>query len=304
MLTTGGGVWPLPAAPAAYPFDAITTCVTPTYDGSGAVTHPSVVDMGRRWNGYRWWLADTPYDGQEEPLENPSIWGSNDRINWEVPDGLTNPIDPWPGGEDGRPSTAFNSDVELVWDPDGQRMICFWRDTDSFSPEYVDFYAATSTNGWEWPHHPDLVAHIPFAKAARSPGIARIASGDWRMWALDNDTASIMWTAPHPFGPWTEGGNMTLDGSPFMGWHGDFIHDQGIYYGIVGDDSNGPFRPSVSLDGLTWYGGGPVFGTGYRATMLPPRNGEVEVWYSKPTPTLRDFYTRIPASYWTDLLPQ
>lgn len=300
MLTAGGRWAGYPAAPRSAPFDALVQCVVPTYDGSGDVTHPSVVDMGTAWNGYRWWLADTPYPGYNDDYENPCIYGSNDRINWEVPAGLTNPIDPWPGGEDGRPATAFNSDVELVWDPDGERMICFWRDADSITPPHLDVCAATSADGVTWTREADPVLRIVEGKAWRSPGIARIAADDWRMVMLDDDSPSIMWTAPGPLGPWSEGGNMARNGVDFMGWHGDFIYHEGIYYAIVGDTASGTFRPSASLDGLTWYGGAPVFGSGYRATMLPPHNGAVEIWYSK---TLRDYYTRVPASYWTDLLP-
>ena len=49
----------LPATPGAAPYDYLTTCTTPTYDGSGNVTHPSVVDMGRKWDGYRYIACST-----------------------------------------------------------------------------------------------------------------------------------------------------------------------------------------------------------------------------------------------------
>lgn len=302
MLATGGGSWPaLPAAPASLPYDSITVCVTPTYDGSGNVTHPSVVDMGRRWNGYRWWLADTPYPNKDPAYENPSIWGSNDRVNWEVPPGLTNPIDTSPRFDDGRPETAFNSDPDLVWDPEGQRLVCYWRDADSEQASSLDFCAATSTDGSTWVHH-GTVLTISSPLAWRSPALARMSPTDWRMWTIDNDTRCIMWTAPSPLGPWTNGGLTSLDGAPFYGWHGDFIHDGGVFYGLMVAVANtGPCFPAVSLDGLAWYAGAAVFGESYRSCMMPPRNGEVEVWYAK---TLRLRYTRIPAAYWTDLLPQ
>ena len=292
----------LPATPGAAPYDYLTTCTTPTYDGSGNVTHPSVVDMGRKWNGYRWWLVDTPYPNTDDDFENPSIWGSNDRVTWEVPAGLTNPIDPWPGGETGRSATAFNSDPELVWDAAGQRMVAYWRDADSTLPASIDFYAATSTNGHTWTHTGVLLT-IDAGAAWRSPGIARVSDDDWRMWCLDNDTASDMYAAPGPLGPWTVAGEMTLasDGSPVYGWHGDVTYDQGVYYSLIGDVGDaGPFRPAVSYDGLAWHRGGAAFGAGYRCTILPPRNGWVEVWYSQ---SLRLRYTRVPASLWTDLLP-
>ena len=293
-----------PATPVGLPYNAVTTCTTPTYDGSGNITHPSVVDMGRKWHGYRWWLVDTPlpYTPDPDNYENPSIWGSNDRVTWEVPGGLTNPIDPWPGGEVGKPETAFNSDPELVWDPDGQRMVVYWREAASSSPAVVDFYAATSTDGVTWTHEPGIITSLLPTVGMRSPGIARVSATDWRMWALHDKYPSAMYSAPGPLGPWTPSGQMVTSlGAPIYGWHGDVIYDRGLYYSLIGDVPDvGPFRPGISLDGLTWHVGDAVFGAGYRSTMLPPRDGVVEVWYSRAR-LLR--YTRIPASYWTDLLP-
>ena len=297
MILTAGArrrtARPLPAATA--PFDSFVQCVTPTYDGSGQVTHPSVVDMGGLWNGYRWWLADTPYPNGNDDYENPSIWGSNDRINWSVPSGLTNPIAPMPSG------TGFNSDVDLVWDADGERLICYWREAASASPTVIDIRAATSTDGIVWTHQG--VIHTFSGEPWRSPSVARVAANDWRMWAMDNNAKSVMYSATDPLGTWGEVGNMTVGGRLLKGWHGDFTYEDGVYYGIAGTTGRGPFIPYVSIDGLTWYAGPEVFGDGYRSTMLPPRDGFVEVWYSKQ-PAMRDYWTRIPASCWTDLLPQ
>lgn len=55
-------------------------------------THPSVLYFKNGWNGYKYWMAMTPYESENESLENPSIVASNDGINWEVPNGLENPL--------------------------------------------------------------------------------------------------------------------------------------------------------------------------------------------------------------------
>lgn len=88
----------------------------PTYDGSNRATHPSGVHFRTPWNGYRRWMAFTPYPNTTH--ENPSIVASNDGENWEVPSGLTNPIDP-------TPPDGYNSDTELV--RVGNKLRVYWR---------------------------------------------------------------------------------------------------------------------------------------------------------------------------------
>ena len=44
--------------------------------------HPKVVDMGKNWNGYHYWLSYTPYPHGNDKYENPTIVGSNDIINY------------------------------------------------------------------------------------------------------------------------------------------------------------------------------------------------------------------------------
>ncbi|MBQ3005759.1 MAG: hypothetical protein IJD88_07475 [Clostridia bacterium] len=60
--------------------------------GKNQPTHPSFYDFGNKWNGYRYWMAYSPYpygNGQEE---NPCIAVSNDLLYWETPKSLANPI--------------------------------------------------------------------------------------------------------------------------------------------------------------------------------------------------------------------
>ena len=66
----------------------------PTYDGSNQSTHPSVLQFDTPWNGYRFWMAMTPYPFNYDGLEDPSVLASNDTKTWVVPDGLTQPLTP------------------------------------------------------------------------------------------------------------------------------------------------------------------------------------------------------------------
>jgi len=73
--------------------------------GENETIHPSVINLGTQWNGYQYFMANTP---MPQFYENPSIWASNDGFNWTVPTGVTNPIVPKPDG-----ALNFNADPEL-----------------------------------------------------------------------------------------------------------------------------------------------------------------------------------------------
>jgi hypothetical protein len=49
----------------AYVKNASAPLTIPTYDASGQAIHPDVIDFGsgNTWNGYRYWMAMTPYTG-------------------------------------------------------------------------------------------------------------------------------------------------------------------------------------------------------------------------------------------------
>ena len=60
--------------------------------GMNQSTHPSVIETPGRWNGWRYWMAYTPYPFANGREENPSIAVSNDLKTWHIPQGLYNPI--------------------------------------------------------------------------------------------------------------------------------------------------------------------------------------------------------------------
>lgn len=60
--------------------------------GENQCTHPSVITFDKKWNGYQYWMAYTPYPYGNGEEENPSIAVSNDMKNWVTPKGIANPI--------------------------------------------------------------------------------------------------------------------------------------------------------------------------------------------------------------------
>ena len=110
----------------------------PTPDRLGQMVHPDVWDFGTAWNGWRYWLAITPYSNTDATTENPCILVSNDKTTWSIPSGGSNPIDPAPGG--GR----YNSDADLWYE--GGTLYCFWRSTGGNDR----IHYRTSTDGVTW----------------------------------------------------------------------------------------------------------------------------------------------------------
>jgi hypothetical protein len=94
----------------AYVKNASAPLTIPTYDASGQAIHPDVIDFGsgNTWNGYRYWMAMTPYTGGDNTTENPSIVVSTDGQTWIVPPGLTNPVVPYTG------SNLYNADTDII----------------------------------------------------------------------------------------------------------------------------------------------------------------------------------------------
>lgn len=290
----------------AAPWNSSTTpCTIPTYDGSGATIHPSVVDMGGVWNGYRWWMANTPYPEQNNDYENPCVWGSNDRRTWEVPAGATNPVDPMPT------DPWFHSDTELVWDPD-RGLVLYYRLASS-EPTIIYFRAQSSTDGVTWTNHRTLLDDLPDGSARLSPAIWRAGPEDWRLWTWGSTTATAaMRTASSSLGPWGTPTPCTLDGGVFTGWHGDVVRHGSKWIAAYSTAiDSGVVRIAASNDGIAWADGGTLMssatGTGwdtrlYRPTLHPaPETGYVDCWYSAYGPVTGGCatdYVRLPDTLW------
>lgn len=62
------------------------------YAAQNQATHPNVISFSTPWNGYRYYMAYTPYPYGNGFEENPCLAVSNDLLHWEIPDGMLNPI--------------------------------------------------------------------------------------------------------------------------------------------------------------------------------------------------------------------
>ncbi|MBD5284632.1 MAG: hypothetical protein HDS31_08575 [Bacteroides sp.] len=112
------------------------------YVGNNQNIHPKVLYFKDGWNGYKFWMAYTPYPFGIPTHENPSIAASDDGINWSLPNGCPNPLDT-------PPSFGYNSDTHLVYRPDSNSLECWYRAYDD--PTTMDCLMMRSTkDGVNW----------------------------------------------------------------------------------------------------------------------------------------------------------
>src|SRR5699024_1689837 len=132
-------------------------------------THPSVQYFPRPWNGYRFWMAYTPYPGTAN--ENPVIVASNNGYDWVTPAGLVNPISP-------APATGYNSDTELVYTNTGT-LRCYWRWHTQTSDQNV-LQMMESSDGVNWGAFVDCI--LPTGVDPVSPCIHVTRGGSYTLW--------------------------------------------------------------------------------------------------------------------------
>jgi hypothetical protein len=274
----------------------VPTHVTPS---GGQTTHPSVVFVPDGWNGYKYWMAHTPYPAGNDAYEDPNICASNDGITWVVPAGLTNPIDDQPGSP-----TALNSDVDLRLV--NNTMYLFWRTYSSVSTGTEEqIYYSTSSNGTTWATKASVYTANQTALRMVSPTLIW-EGGHWTMFAVDivpspNRVVRLTTSGASPAqGQWSAPATIAVGGmqSGKEPWHMSVIKHAGRYVGLLTDCNigqsgiDGDLLFIASADGLTFTNSGttivPRVQSGehdslYRATMVPSAEKGIlgyRVWYS------------------------
>ncbi len=150
--------------------------------------HPKVVAFTKSWNGYRYWMAYTPYPNHDSSYEDPCICASNDMVHWVVPKRLRNPIDDM--HNDGT-SLRYNSDTHLLYNKDTKSLELFWRrkDYDTYA-----IYRATSKNGTTWSASRKVISNSGIKHSdALSPAVM-YENGLYRMWYVADGNGTIHYT--------------------------------------------------------------------------------------------------------------
>lgn len=287
--------------------NAVTPTYTPTYDGGNEVVHPSIVDFGGSpWNGVRYWMAYAPYTATNSQLENPSIVVSSDGLNWNVPAGLTNPI--WPAE-----ANRTQADPDLVYDPDSNKLRCYWLKEDTSTYTYsrvlmlesADGVTWTGTGGgatpyttYEWNPVPQNLATMQTIRGL-SPSIVRVDATHWYMWTViplpspysmyvQESADGYTWGAMSPCDMTFESFNA---GALSTCWHLDVNLIGGTYYALMFNGEQG-LSLAKSSDRVNWTNSpglsmlvAPLgkFDDGqlYRSTFtVDTTNDKMRVWYT------------------------
>lgn len=306
--------------PTAAPYNVWTPAITPTADGTGSTAHPSVVDFGQitptgLWNGWRYWMAHTPYYMSGDQRENPEIIASNNGYHWHQPAGISNPLYPPPGG-------SFNSDTDLEYDPENDLLWLLYRG--KVDGALHRFLYASSGDGVTWPATaslldwaPPILQEDPLSyDQCLSPCLVRRGAGDWWLFTIRASTKEIIAsTSTSPGVSWSAW--TTVNVTPTGIWHFDVIWDGAAFRCLI---DKGPeylgapdgYLTGSSLDGLSWsWSEGLVMDRPldpnawdstqlYRASIQPHENGtHYRLWYSaEGSQSWRVGYSWLPRSLW------
>lgn len=286
--------------PARWTAPAGTKLTIPTPDGTGQAVHPKVLDTGTPgWNGWRYWMAMTPYAWANDALEDPCLLVSQDGTAWQAAPGAPTPLDDQPGSPE-----HYNSDTHLVL-RDGT-MYAIWRTSkNGAAPDRISW--RTSTDGKTWT--PTRVIYEGGALGTvygqmLSPALVPTGTG-WRMYLVAPNTHpnQLVWvetTAATPTpADWSAPTRCVLDAGDthILGrdvWHIDVVQDASGWWMLINDciprtgGIDGDLILARSTDGTTWTSGrGPLLpryaahhDALYRGTLIPREDGSIDVWYS------------------------
>jgi len=246
-------------AEAAADTEALITSATglpayvPTPDFDPNVTHPSVVDMGpsATWNGFRYWMAFTPYPGGSR--ENPNIACSTDGLTWQVPAGVTNPL--FSQANAVSLGYAFNSDTHMILLPDGVTMAMYWRTATTGVKQGIQVW--TSTDGFVTRSAVTQVLSDPASELTLlSPAIVYTGT-DYRMYVVDSAAGVVNYYTSATYNG-AFGSKVTCTLPSWLAnklWHVDVKYAFSTWWMLIntnertGADS---LHILTSTDGVTW----------------------------------------------------
>ena len=210
-----------------------------TFDGSNSPYHPSVLYFENGWNGYKYWMAETPFSPQCKPYmdrnECPSIHISNNGIDWK--EIAINPIDDL--NEQEEKELDFFSDPHLVHA--NGKMECWYRFTHrNGNRSYFDnlqLVRKTSIDGTSWSEREILVNLATkegntLGNMVVSPAVL-YNNGVYRMWFVDSESRiarNVAYSESINGHDWTEKKICNLNGKENIPWHIDVNIIDGKYH--------------------------------------------------------------------------
>jgi len=272
---------------------ADATSTNTTTGSKNEIVHPSILFFPNKWNGYKYWIAYTPFDNGNSDVENPSIAVSNDNVTWVTPVGLINPLEAYPG------SGNYYADVNLFMSADNKTMNMVFK----YAGVTKITYLRSTTDGVNWTPKVKL-----FENSFEDVSYSVFWDGTQYVMLTvkpdDTPNGLYMRTSSTPEGVWAAPTlcTITLPNPATQNiWHID-VRKVGNQYHMLamiqdsGDGSN-PQYFGKSNDLLTWeFSKQPIFHRGasgsinytfYKATMFPmisDKGLKYGLWYGTAIP--------------------
>ena len=214
--------------------------------GDNEAYHPKVLSFKEKWNGYKYWMAYTPYPAGHESKENPHIMVSNNLIDWKAPKGLINPLDDVNVIEEGTNTKKYNSDTHLIYNPDLDRIECYWRYVNNITGEII-IYRRCSNDGVNFSNKEIFIkSNNKKIHDYVSPAII-YENGTYKMWYVDK--RKIYYKEKKKEQDWTDAVVVPVeyDDNSLTTWHLDVIATKNGFEMITVAYKDVKKRSSMSL---------------------------------------------------------
>lgn len=198
--------------------------------GDDEAYHPKVISFDEPFNGYKYWMAYTPYPHADDAKENPHIAVSNDMKTWKEPKGFENPLEPSP--ENFKVGDIYNSDTHILYNSDTKQLEVWWRYVNN-EDKSVIIYRKTSEDGVKWSDKEVVIKNIRRKKDYLSPAVI-YEDGKYKMWYVSG-TKQVEYIESDNLKDWSETKciNVNYSNKGLKSWHLDVIHTDVGYEMVV-----------------------------------------------------------------------
>ena len=275
-----------------------------TPEGSNQPYHPSVLYIQGGWNGYKYWMAETPYplgkDGDwkglppyRERWETPCIHVSNDGIHWNNLEESYNPIDDL--DEQDIQNKNYFSDTHLTFYKD--TLECWYRI--SHKKDNATYILRKYTlNGKDWSPR-EVMIDLQDSSIIKnetgnmiiSPAIYKGING-YTMWYVNSvkKPREICRSSSIDGKKWSKKEICRLPDASVTPWHIDLQYIDKKYYLVIYDYDTNLLTLWSSIDGLSFgnkkvlLSRAPILGSFYsyglyRSSLLKDDN-EYKLYFS------------------------
>ncbi|MDD5191968.1 MAG: LamG domain-containing protein [Candidatus Nanoarchaeia archaeon] len=246
----------------------------PTYDGSNQTIHPSILYFANTWNGWKYWMGNTPLADGSSKVENPSIFVCNDSClspttRWQVPAGLTNPINSTSAGN-------YHADIDIVYDSTNDMLRAYYFETNG---SIITLLSQNSSDGITW-NYEILTAswNLSQGDSSRSCSIIDGSDNIWRMWCQNRNASQLVMYYNSTDGlNWTLINNVTFSVHPFGLWHLDVIEvpSKNEYWMMYNGNGGIRFANASTSN--------PLYFTAYSNFVMEAPNSGWDVGLYRPT---------------------